>query len=98
MEKIALTRIILCTHNGIKLPKFKLVHLLRLIFCGIWHKPVTLMRETRRNLSPHEKKSGYHTLGSPRQTVAPTTRKIGSTRPSGPKRLDQTDLEMNIGK
>ena len=97
VEKIGMAYKILCTHNGFELPKFKLTSVLPLIFCRNWPKPVATAAEALRNLPPHGKTNEDRRAWSPRRTGVPNTQKVGSRMSLASKRLDQTDLEINIG-
>jgi len=97
VEKIRMAYKILCTYNGFELPKFKLASVLSLIFCRNWPKPVATAAEALRNLPPHGKTNEDRRAWSPCRTGVPNTQKVGSRMSLASKRLDQTDLEINIG-
>jgi hypothetical protein len=97
VEKIGMAYKILCTHNGFELPKFKLTSVLPLIFCRNWPKPVATAAEALRNLPPSKTTNNDRMAWSPRRTAVPAAQKVGSAMSLRSKRLDQTDLEMNIG-
>lgn len=88
---------ILCTHNGFALPKFILADVLPMIFHRNCQKPFTTTCEGMRNLPPHKTQNQGRIAWLPRYSGA-QQRKVGSTFALGAKGLDQTDLEMNIGK
>jgi len=97
VEKIRMAYKILCTYNGFELPKFKSASVLPLIFCRNWPKPVATAAEALRNLPPSKTTNKDRMAWSPRRTGVPNTQKSRFKKSLASKRLDQTDLEINIG-